>query len=106
MSSRDHKRTTVRFTDAEFDRLQEEAKLSGLSLPALLKKSHFGKNKLQLLFGEVERHLVCKELRAIGNNINQVTHAIHICNRKDITSNILSTIQKDSFKLFADTLDF
>jgi hypothetical protein len=76
-ASRDHKRTTVRFTDAEFERIKEEAKLSGLSLPLLLKKSHFAKKKLQLLFSETERHLVCKELRAVGNNVNQIARRVN-----------------------------
>jgi hypothetical protein len=75
--SRDHKRTTVRFTDAEFERLTEEAKLSGLSIPALLKKSHFGKRKLQLLLGEVERHFFCTEVRRISNNANQIAKRVN-----------------------------
>jgi hypothetical protein len=75
--SRDHKRTTVRFTDAEFDRITEEAKLSGLSLPALLKRSHFRRKKLALLFALEERHAACSELRHIGNNVNQVARRVN-----------------------------
>ena len=75
--SRDHKRTTVRFTDAEFDRIKEEAKISGLSLPMLLKKSHFKKKALQLLLGETERHAFCAELRRIGNNVNQLAKRVN-----------------------------
>ena len=71
-SPRDHKRTTVRFTDDEFSRITDEAKLSGLSIPNLLKKSHFRREKLQLLLGEVERHAFCTEIRRIGNNVNQI----------------------------------
>ncbi len=47
-TSRDHKRTTVRFTDDEYERIVDEAKLAGLSLPALLKLSHFKTKKLSL----------------------------------------------------------
>jgi hypothetical protein len=75
--SRDHKRTTVRFTDAEFERIEREAKLSGLSLPALLKRSHFRKKALQLLFGETERHAFCADLRRIGNNVNQLARRVN-----------------------------
>jgi hypothetical protein len=76
-TSRDHKRTTVRFTDAEFERIQDEAKLAGLSLPALLKLSHFEEKKLALLFPEDERHRICTELRRIGNNVNQIARRVN-----------------------------
>lgn len=75
--SRDHKRTTVRFTDDEFARITEEARLAGLTLPVLLKRSHFSRKKLQLLLGETERHQVCAELRRIGNNVNQIAKRVN-----------------------------
>lgn len=75
--SRDHKRTTVRFTNAEFDRITEDTKLSGFSLPALLKRSYFQRKKLALLFTQEERHAVCAELRRIGNNVNQVARRVN-----------------------------
>lgn len=76
-SSRDHKRTTVRFTDEEYERVTEETALSGLSIPALLKGSHFRRAKLRLLFDEAERHVVCQELRRIGNNVNQIARRVN-----------------------------
>jgi MoaA/NifB/PqqE/SkfB family radical SAM enzyme len=76
-ASRDHKRTTVRFTDEEFARILDEAKLAGISLPALLKLSHFKEKKLALLFPEDERHRVCTELRRIGNNVNQIARRVN-----------------------------
>src|SRR5476649_2106184 len=76
-SPRDHKRTTVRFSDDEFSRITDEAKLSGLSIPNLLKKSHFRHKKLQLLLGEVERHAFCTEIRRIGNNVNQIARRVN-----------------------------
>ena len=75
--TRDHKRTTVRFTDAEFDRIKGEAEIAGMSLPMLLKKSHFRKKALQLLLGESERHAFCAELRRIGNNVNQLAKRVN-----------------------------
>ena len=75
--SRDHKRTTVRFTDDEFSRITDEAKLSGLSIPNLLKKSHFRRRKLQLLLSEVDRHFFCTEIRRIGNNVNQIARRVN-----------------------------
>jgi hypothetical protein len=75
--TRDHKRTTVRFTDEEYDRITDEAKVSGESLPALLKRSHFRRQKLKLLFSEFERHSVCSELRRIGNNVNQIARRVN-----------------------------
>jgi hypothetical protein len=76
-SPRDHKRTTVRFTDEEFSRITEEAKLSGLSIPNLLKKSHFKRKKLQLLLSDVDRHFFCTEIRRIGNNVNQIARRVN-----------------------------
>jgi hypothetical protein len=76
-ASRDHKRTTVRFSDEEFERISDEAKLAGLSLPSLLKRSHFSRKKLQLLLGEVERHALCAEVRRIGNNVNQIARRVN-----------------------------
>lgn len=76
-NKRDHKRTTVRFTDDEFSRITADAKLSGLTLPQLLKRSHFLRKELRLLFGKTERHSVCKELRAIGNNLNQLARRVN-----------------------------
>ena len=75
--SRDHKRTTVRFTDDEFSRITDEAKLSSLSIPNLLKKSHFRRRKLQLLLSEVERHAFCAEIRRVGNNVNQIAWRVN-----------------------------
>ena len=76
-ASRDHKRTTVRFTDSEFERIKDEAKLAGLSLPALLRLSHFKKKKLALLMSEGERHRLATELRRIGNNVNQIARRVN-----------------------------
>ena len=75
--SRDHKRTTVRFTDKEFDRITEEATLSGETIPTLLKKSHFRGKKPRLLFDETDRHWICGELRRIGNNVNQIARRVN-----------------------------
>ena len=75
--SRDHKRTTVRFTDDEFDRITDEARTAGLSIPQILKLAHFTRRKLKLLFGEKDRLFVCAELRRIGNNINQIARRVN-----------------------------
>lgn len=75
--SRDHKRTTVRFTDEEFERIKEESRVSGISIPILLRASHFGRKKLKLLFDDVDRKFVCTELRRIGNNVNQIAHRVN-----------------------------
>jgi len=75
--SRDHKRSTVRFTDDEFDRVQDESRISGLSIPQLLKASHFRRKKLALLFGKDDTHFICNELRRIGNNVNQIARKVN-----------------------------
>lgn len=52
-SSRDHKRTTVRFTDDEFERIQREAELSGKSLPQILKVVTLGERNCDFYFRKV-----------------------------------------------------
>ncbi len=76
-SSRDHKRTTVRFTDEEFERIKEESRVSGISIPILLRMSHFRQRKLKLLFDETDRKFICTELRRIGNNVNQIAYRVN-----------------------------
>lgn len=75
--SRDHKRTTVRFTDEEFERIEEESRVSGISIPILLRMSHFKRRKLKLLFDEDGRKFICSELRRIGNNVNQIAYRVN-----------------------------
>ena len=75
--SKTKRRTTVRFTEFEFNRIMEDAKTSGLSLPKLLKISHFGRQSLKLLFNVSERHTVCAELRSIGNNVSQMARRVN-----------------------------
>lgn len=75
--SRDHKRTTVRFTDDEYERITEEARLSGESIPGILKTSHFSGKKLKLLFDKEDAHTLCSELRRIGNNVNQIARRVN-----------------------------
>ncbi len=75
--SRDHKRTTVRFSDEEFERVDEEARMTGKSIPQLLKMSHFRRKKLTLLFDKDDTHRLCGELRRIGNNVNQIARRVN-----------------------------
>jgi len=75
--SKTQRRTTVRFTEFEFNRIMEDAKTSGLSLPKLLKISHFSRQNIKLLFDVSERHTVCAELRRIGNNVNQIARRVN-----------------------------
>lgn len=76
-SSRDHKRTTVRFTDEEFARISEESKLSGESIPKLLRARYFLGRKLKLLASEGDRRFIFMELRRIGNNVNQIARKVN-----------------------------
>ncbi len=71
------KRSTVRFTEEEFAQLKIDVEITGLSIPKLLKLSHFSKKKLRLLLAAEERHQVCTELRRIGNNINQIARCVN-----------------------------
>lgn len=75
--TRDHKRTTVRFTDEQYDRIESDAKLSGESLPTLLKSTYFRRRKLTLLFTHSDALSICNELRRIGNNVNQIARAMN-----------------------------
>jgi hypothetical protein len=73
----DTRRANVRFTIAEHARIRDEALASGLSIPTLLKNSHFKKRKLRLLLSEPERRIWFAEIRRIGVNVNQIAKRVN-----------------------------
>ncbi len=67
----------VRFSDDEYQKLEEVQKLTGLSIPVLLKKAFFQRKNPQVLLPEAERKAWFQELRRIGNNINQIARRVN-----------------------------
>ncbi|HEV3252477.1 MAG TPA: hypothetical protein VGZ71_16065 [Puia sp.] len=82
------KKLWIRLSDREKEKIKKIAKENGLSMTELVLLRCSGQivvNKFDYNRYKASIHEVSREINAIGNNINQVTHAIHICNRKDIS---------------------
>jgi Bacterial mobilisation protein (MobC) len=82
------KKLWIRLSAREKEKIKKIAKENGLSMTELVLLRCSGQivvNKFDYNRYKASIHEVSREINAIGNNINQVTHAIHICNRKDIT---------------------
>jgi hypothetical protein len=82
------KKLWIRLSVREKEKIKKIAKENGLSMTELVLLRCSGQlvlNKFDYNGYKASIHEVSQEINAIGNNINQVTHAIHICNRKDIS---------------------
>ena len=74
---KDTRRANVRFTEEEYARLKEECALAGLTIPRLLKDSHFRRKPLKLFLNAEDRTAVFAEIRRIGNNVNQIARKVN-----------------------------
>lgn len=82
------KKLWIRLSAREKEKLKKIAAVNGLSMTELVLLRCSGQlvvNKFDYNGYKASIHQVSQEINAIGNNINQVTHAIHICNKKDIS---------------------
>ena len=78
----------LRLSKKEKQKIKKIAKENGISMSELVLLRCTGKpvlNKMEYNLYKASIHQASQEINAIGNNINQVTHAIHICNKKDIS---------------------
>ena len=114
------KKLWIRLSAREKEKIKKVAKENGLSMTELVLVRCTGQlvvNKFDYNGYKASIHQVSQEINAIGNNINQVTHAIHICNRKGISIhqqlmrfNELMTIYQESHSqlriLLKDALGF
>ena len=78
----------LRLSKSDKQKIKKIAKENGLSMSELVLLRCMGKpvvNKIDYNLFKASIHQASQEINAIGNNINQVTHAIHICNKKGIS---------------------
>ena len=67
------KSSHVRFTDDELAKIEQDARLRGLSIPTVLKEAYFSGRPTAVLMGHEEHKAVLLELLRQGNNLNQIT---------------------------------
>jgi Bacterial mobilisation protein (MobC) len=80
------KKLWIRLSAREKEKIKKVARENGLSMTELVLLRCSGQlvvNKFDYNRYKASIHDVSREINAIGNNINQVTHAIHVCNRTD-----------------------
>lgn len=77
ISPKSKQRATVRFSEEEYDRISNDAYVSGESIPLLLKKAFFKGPRLVPLMGAEDQRSTIVELRRIGNNINQIARQLN-----------------------------
>jgi len=88
------KQIKFRVSESEFDRLSAIAESHQMSLPALAKKKAMGYHMPQLKIDKAGAIEIAKELRAIGNNVNQLTKRANATNDV-INDEELQDIQKE-----------
>lgn len=68
----------VRFTESEFERMEKMQKLTGLSIPEILKKNTFSRMDLERpLYDREHADRIIAELKRVGNNLNQIARKIN-----------------------------
>jgi Bacterial mobilisation protein (MobC) len=75
--AKDSRRTNVRFSESEYDRIREESRIIGESIPSLLKQAYFKRKPVTVLLDATDRRAVFAELRRIGNNANQIAKRVN-----------------------------
>jgi uncharacterized protein (DUF1778 family) len=79
------KKLWLRVTSTDKQQIKQIARENGLNVTeyVLLRcKEKIVINKMDFNAFKASIHQAAQEINAIGNNINQVTHAIHLCNRQ------------------------
>ncbi|MEK7692456.1 MAG: MobC family plasmid mobilization relaxosome protein [Bdellovibrionota bacterium] len=70
-------RTNVRFTEHEYRRLIRDQAASGHSIPWLLKTAYFARGIAPPTLDPETRKAALRELRYIGNNLNQIAKKVN-----------------------------
>ena len=69
--------THVRFTPEQFERITQDSKVTGESLPNLLKETYFSRPARAPLMRKDDVAMVMNQLIRIGNNLNQVARHLN-----------------------------
>src|SRR5690625_5065033 len=96
---KDNRRINVRVSEHEYEELEHTAHNLQMSVPAFAKRRSLGyrmKARKVDKSGAIE---IAKQLRAIGNNVNQLTKRANASNGK-IDSEELQAIKKELHKIW------
>lgn len=67
----------VKFSDAEYKALLEDTKITGKSIPTLLKTAYFTGRRAHVLMNKEDQERWYRELRQWGNNLNQLARRVN-----------------------------
>ena len=67
----------VRFTPEEFQRLQEDERVTGRNIQKLLKKAYFEREPTVLLMKDEDAKHFSAQILRIGNNVNQIARQLN-----------------------------
>ena len=65
-------RANVRFSEREYERIVQDERERGLTIPLLLKEAYFQGRPTTILLTKEDRKEIVTELSRQGNNINQI----------------------------------
>jgi len=69
--------TLVRFSNSEWGQIASDSKVTGQSIPALLREAYFRHAPLVPLLGKEDVTMLLGQLHRIGNNINQIARHLN-----------------------------
>ena len=67
----------VKFTSDEYKEILEDVKITGKSIPSLLKSAYFPGRRVRVLMTKEDQQLWFRELRQWGNNLNQLAKRVN-----------------------------
>ncbi len=91
---KDNRQIKFRVSEQEFDRLEATAESHQMSVPAFAKKRALGYRMTPPKVDKAGALEMAKQLRAIGNNVNQLTKRANASNEK-MNSEELRAIKKE-----------
>jgi hypothetical protein len=95
---KENRQIKFRVNDDEFQKLEQMAKVSGMSVPAFVKKKAQG---LRMAAPKIDREgafEIARQLRAIGNNVNQLSKRAN--EGKEVPNEVLKDVQKELHDLW------
>ena len=84
----------VRMSPLEYEQIKKDSKVSGKSIPALLRDAYFGKLPIKVLLNKNDLNILKKDLNRIGNNLNQIARKLNAGLMKG-WSNILELVLEE-----------
>lgn len=95
---KENRQIKFRVNDDEFQKLEQMAKESGMSVPTFCKKKAQG---VKMAAPKIDREgafEMARQLRAIGNNVNQLSKRAN--EGKEVSNEVLKEVQKELHDLW------